>query len=93
MDFIRHYLSAIGIDDEYTPQLLANIEKLRGIPLWNALTDHFSTTDHLGSSEHYLGMAAEKDVAKVTDAELDAEINRVRERNGRTVFRTLCIKK
>lgn len=33
----------------------------------------------------YLGIKAEKTVAPVTDEEVDAEISRVRERNGRTV--------
>ena len=33
----------------------------------------------------YKGLTAEKNVAPVTDADVDAEINRVRERNGRMV--------
>lgn len=35
--------------------------------------------------KEYKGLKAEKNVAPVTDADVDAEIERVRERNGRTV--------
>ncbi len=35
--------------------------------------------------EDYLGIEAEKKVAEVTDADVDAEIDRVRERNARTL--------
>ena len=35
--------------------------------------------------EGYLGIEAEKTVSPVTDEQIDAEINRMRERNGRTI--------
>ncbi|MBR4770728.1 MAG: trigger factor [Clostridia bacterium] len=35
--------------------------------------------------EGYLGLEAEKEAVKVTDEEIDAEVKRVQERNGRTV--------
>ena len=35
--------------------------------------------------EGYLGLEAEKETVKVTDEEIDAEVKRVQERNGRTV--------
>ena len=35
--------------------------------------------------EGYLGIEAEKSVSPVTDEQIDAEINRMRERNGRTI--------
>ena len=37
------------------------------------------------SLKEYKGIKAEKNVAPVTDADVDAEINRVRERNGRMI--------